>query len=439
MWIAVDDTDGPDGGCTTYTLTEVITAAQEYGLDLIGEPRLVRLDPNVPTKTRGNAALAARFGHGAGTRRRQGVLPTGTLWSFARGTPPRRAEQAGLVERAWSAVRRTSTIGTPGTDPVLVALAHRPASPLYWEAVSRWVAPESVEPILAGLGAEVRSESDRGGIVGAAAALAWPSRSVTWELIAYRPPARWGRRREVDAESVRGAQRDHASLFLCHDPRTRRLLVAPHTSCPILFGLRSRDRASLAAAAREVRSEPVERWIIFRTNQGTGDHLQPRSVLSLRPYDAGRVRGVVRGDPIRLPGGHVQLDVTGSDGGLLRCLVFEPTKTLPAIVAQLVDGDRVEVWGGRGDDPTFRVEGIRVFSRPAGVGPRRGPWCEVCSRRSHSIGRARGYRCPGCHSRFPLELAERTPGLAPPLGTHHPTASARRHLAPLGPELYAMT
>ena len=72
MWIGVDDTDGPNGGCTTHVLTELIRVAADRGFDVLGEPRLVRLNPNVPWKTRGNAALSVRVGRGVGPRARVG-------------------------------------------------------------------------------------------------------------------------------------------------------------------------------------------------------------------------------------------------------------------------------------------------------------------------------------------------------------------------------
>ena len=62
LHIGIDDTDSLDGGCTTWLITEIIAELQE--LDLIGPPRLVRLNPNVPWKTRGNGALALIFGEG---------------------------------------------------------------------------------------------------------------------------------------------------------------------------------------------------------------------------------------------------------------------------------------------------------------------------------------------------------------------------------------
>ena len=63
MYVAVDDTDSINGNCTTFLATEIIRELSS-DLDLIGNPRLVRLNPATPWKTRGNGSLVMRFGEG---------------------------------------------------------------------------------------------------------------------------------------------------------------------------------------------------------------------------------------------------------------------------------------------------------------------------------------------------------------------------------------
>ena len=61
LHIGMDDTDSVEGGCTTWLATEVIKELSDF--DLIDCPRLVRLNPNVPWKTRGNGAVSFTFGN----------------------------------------------------------------------------------------------------------------------------------------------------------------------------------------------------------------------------------------------------------------------------------------------------------------------------------------------------------------------------------------
>lgn len=435
MWIGIDDTDSVRGGCTTYALTDVVRAARALGIDPIGAPRLVRLNPNVPWKTRGNAALSARFGIGRGRRWNCGSIDGRPVWAYEGGARLTRGAEEELVDSAWRSVLSNSRLGEAGTDPALVA-SSRPLPPsLYWDAVRSIVEPADARSTLERLGATIRVHGSERGVVGAAASAAWPEAHPTWELLAYRAPEAGGRRRAVDARSVERAQRRHPDLFLCTDPATRRLLVAPHTPCPILFGLRARSRAAPLRARASIRSEAVERWMLFCTNQGTGDHLSARRVSALAPYGSGRIEGIVRTTPSTRRGGHVQFALVDGDDARLDCIAFEPTKTLPAVARSLAIGDRIRVWGGRAGDPTFRVEGIEILAHRRRASSPHPPRCTSCDRRARSLGTSRGYRCPGCHARWPPEAARRDP-IAPefPIGVYHPTPSARRHLAPLGPE-----
>jgi tRNA(Ile2)-agmatinylcytidine synthase len=434
-WVGVDDTDSPRGGCTTFALTEVIRSAARAGFDLIGDPRLVRLNPNIPFKTRGNAALAARFGHGLGPARRVGTGPDGPVRAYARGAPLDATEDDALAELAWSAVLGAARRGEPGSDPAVVVAPHRLPSRLYWSAVQRLVAVEPVAELLRDRGARTRSEGSGRGLVGAAAAIAWPGVRATWELLAYRRTERLGRPRRLAIEKLRGIEARYPELFLCSDPATRRVLIAPHTACPILFGLRGTRAERLWEAARELPAEPIERWIVYRTNQGTGDHLSRRAMASLRPYDAAVLEGQLTDGPTALRGGHVRFELRERTGATVECWAFEPTKTLPRIAQRLRPGDRLRVWGGRADDARFRLEGLDLIATVPRARDGPNPRCPRCGRRLGSAGRGRGFRCPTDGFRAPPEARGRgTPEPPPALGRYHPTPSARRHLHPRGPE-----
>ena len=435
IWVGIDDTDSPRGGCTTWVLTELLALARDEGVDLIGDPHLVRLNPNIPWKTRGNAALAARFGRGSGPRRKVGEAGGRPLWGFARGAPLLPSDERTFLERAWERVLARSQRGEPRTDPALVAVRRRLPAAVYYRAVREVVPVEEARRFLDSVGAFVRAEGDGRGVVGASAAVAWPGRRATWELIAYRPVEREGARRWVEAESVRATARRHVGLFLCHDPSTRRLLVTPHTACPNLFGLRGTDRASPLLARTDVVSEPVDRWVLFRTNQATGDHLVRRTARQMSAFGSARISARVAARPVVVRGGHVRLRLIDRERTPFEAVAFEPTKTLPRVAQLLREGDRVIVWGSRDDGPALKLEGLRVVSLAARWAPRGAPTCPTCRRTTRSLGLVRGFRCPECRRRFPPESAVRIRGVPTvALGVYHPTPSARRHLAPLGPE-----
>ena len=61
MHIGLDDTDSKKGGCTTYLAALLIEELGKFKVKFTDYPNLVRLNPNVPWKTRGNGALCLRF------------------------------------------------------------------------------------------------------------------------------------------------------------------------------------------------------------------------------------------------------------------------------------------------------------------------------------------------------------------------------------------
>src|SRR5512144_926862 len=61
MHIGLDDTDSTKGGCTTYLATLLVEKLEQLQVNFLDYPMLIRLNPNVPWKTRGNGALCIRF------------------------------------------------------------------------------------------------------------------------------------------------------------------------------------------------------------------------------------------------------------------------------------------------------------------------------------------------------------------------------------------
>ncbi|MEM2663262.1 MAG: tRNA(Ile2) 2-agmatinylcytidine synthetase TiaS, partial [Metallosphaera sp.] len=56
--IGVDDHDSPEGGCTTHFSSLLLKEFNKANVRVVGYPRLTRLNPNIPWKTRGNASVS---------------------------------------------------------------------------------------------------------------------------------------------------------------------------------------------------------------------------------------------------------------------------------------------------------------------------------------------------------------------------------------------
>ena len=61
LHIGIDDTDSTTRGCTTYVAALLVEKLLKLHASFIDYPNLIRLNPNVPWKTRGNGALCLRI------------------------------------------------------------------------------------------------------------------------------------------------------------------------------------------------------------------------------------------------------------------------------------------------------------------------------------------------------------------------------------------
>lgn len=278
------------------------------------------------------------------------------------------------------------------------------------------------------------------GVIGALAAAAffmlqqrYPAQyELTYELIAYRKRERWGTPRVIDAASVWKA--DAATYPLTWDTvdyANKNLVLAPHSPCPVLFGVRG-DRVDAIVRAYElINAEPVEREALFITNQGTDSHLIPGEEMqgTLSDYHSYRIEGTVVSEPRPIEGGHVvfQLAIARPSPKEERidCIAYEPTKQFREIVRSLRVGDEITAYGSF-KIGTLNLEKIAV--RALNMKAKRNPRCEHCGKRMKSAGRAQGYRCKRCgtyRSSQELETVERELEE----GLYEVPPAARRHIA----------
>lgn len=383
LHVGLDDTDSKKGMCTTYLAVVLMRElAGRFGGRLVGHPRLVRLNPNCPYKTRGNAALA-----------------------FDVELPEQELGRAKLF--VLSQVPAYADMKEKGTDPgVAFVTGELPEGLAEFsrEVVTRMVSMRHATSTAKKLGIEIHRFGYGRGIIGAMAAMgnSFDSGS-TYELIAYRTKEHVGTRRAMDVQSVMEMDRATSTFtFDNFDYGTGEVRIMPHTPCPVYFGIRGTDASKLEEALKLLRPvEPVETHMVFKTNQGTDAHIRRATVADVRPGTSVRVRGIVTGKPRTLRGGHVFFDV--SDGtGSIACAAYEPTKGFRSLVAELREGDAVEVYGGAKKKPrlpiTVNLEKIKVESLAEQV-RKKSPPCPECGRSMKSEGKGKGYQCPRCKFR----------------------------------------
>lgn len=435
--IGIDDTDSNKGMCTTYLMAQFMQRARASGWDVIGYPRLVRLNPNIPYKTRGNGALCVELGRGTGKPIVIGRWDDEEIQGFPKAAPGE--EQAGsgenvhqLISLACEIVEEFAELDAPGTDPGVTVFEQRPwgGNAYYRKAVQNILTMDDAEQFVRDHNGLINTFNSGRGIIGAAAACAWGPGDRTYEIISYRHPSLFGTERHIDRESVIEMDRRFPSTFNNYDQTNDHIAIVPSSPCPVLHAIRGEDPMELVEAAGMIRGEQPEGWITFVTNQGTDDHLRTKRIREIGPCQSVIAGGIVRKGPRELPGGHVVVSIDDRTG-TIDCMAYEPTKEFRRVVRQLTPDDGIIACGGIREKPfSINLEKIKIIALTERRRKVSNPVCPECGKGMKSIGTGQGYRCRKC-GRKAREGDEGVyesyePGIE--LGWYEVPVCARRHL-----------
>ncbi|CAC11685.1 conserved hypothetical protein [Thermoplasma acidophilum] len=420
MFIAIDDTDSPDRMCTTYLVLRMI---YESKLDVIGNPRLVRLNPNIRFKTRGNGAVVLHLGHGTGRSHRIGDIHGKPIMSYDReiGSP----DASDLMEIARNLVEEYSVTDYYSTHPGIVVSDHPLDRSFYRRALEEEIPVSDAEKFIKDSGASFYKLKDGHGIVGSAAALAWPSERYTYEMLAYRYPTPLAMQRDEKMMLASMADR-YEGTFNNVDLRNEYPAIFPHPKTPVIYGIRGFYQHSLLEASDAINETghiDYEGRIIFITNQGTDDHIihDPDDIEDLHSY---ALTGQVVSDPISVPGGHYFLKFSYRKR-YITAAAFEPTKEFRSIFSRLRSGDLVTFYGSYVNG-NLNVEKMIVHT-VAKIYRTENPVCNVCGVRTISKGQS-DFRCPKCGRRYRSRDFVEVPRDITP-GKYDVPVVARRHLS----------
>jgi tRNA(Ile2)-agmatinylcytidine synthase len=417
------------GGCTTYVARTIIQKiTRKY--EIIGYPRLVRLNPNIPWKTRGNGALCLHVGkYGGSTKRKIGEINNQDVFCSNTYTKDLdENEQKYLANIIKDTIDTQARIDDENTNPGYVLLLKKPDVDLYKKAVTKIVPIDVVKKFLHDQQALFEGYKNGRGLIGATAAISWEPLDRTFELIAYRPKQRWGTKRQIDIKSVQQMDINCPNTFDNYDARNNHNRIAPNSPCPILYGIRGNDVDELVIASTQVKSEPVESWLLFETNQGTDNHLQKKQIAQIHPFESVIIEGSVVVNPFTIQGGHVLFtikDITGT----ISCAAYEPTKEFRKTVRGLHVGDDVEVYGGVREHPlTINLEKFEVKNLTTLSVKTENPVCPTCNKHMKSKGVKQGYKCIKCGKTSATPIIQEKPRTIIK-GFYEVPVCARRHLS----------
>lgn len=390
MYIGIDDTDSKEGMCTTYLAKQII---DRFGCE--GYPRLIRLNPNIPYKTRGNGALNL-ISHG---------------------------DKDEIIE----IFIKYSHHGKENTNPGIVFIKKVPLSLKNFaiKALHDNIAIKEALGYIEKNRIEHFALGNKRGLIGALAAVGMELNDHTYELIAYREMLKFGKKREIDVKTVIEMDKKYyPSIFDNYDYKNKHLCIAPNSPCPVLYGIRGESPEILEKAQKMIKSEKIDKKQIFLTNQATDMHLVNKKIQEIKEFDSVIVKGKVSEIPKTIEGGHVIFKIT--DTHEIFCAAYEPTKEFRNVIRKLIVGDVVRVYGGvkYTKGLTINLEKIEILK----LAPKYTVQKEKCSCGGTLKSKGKGvYKCKKCGKKINLKKIEVKRDIKE--GFYEVPSCARRHLS----------
>ena len=383
LHIGFDDTDSINGRCTThlsYLISNMLI--RKFQVEFVDFPLLIRLNPNVPLKTRGNGAVCLRIRGRNYEKIKEEITYTIENYSeLENGANP------GVVFYEGNGIGKDlisfsgSAMDTILSKQLAIKIANK----------------NNMQFSIFGKGY---------GIVGALAATGCLLDSDhTFETIAYRSKENIGTNRKTDDFKVKKlSEQSYPYTYNNFDIKNNRILITPRGPDPVFCGIRGEDPFITTLFLKNLCiEEELDGYMIFRSNQGTNLHLvKENSGINIKPYTSGRITCQVVSTPSVINGGHVIFKIKDGFGSILPVAVYKPTG-LTKIASMLIIGDRIEVGYGAhlksNNQITLNLEYL-IIKELARVYNIRNPTCEKCSKNMKSEGKNKGYQCYICKTRI---------------------------------------
>ncbi|MEK6831257.1 MAG: DUF1743 domain-containing protein, partial [Thermoproteota archaeon] len=230
--IGFDDTDSPKGMCTTFLAYKIVDLLKKQETEFLDFPKLIRFNPNIPWKTRGNGAVSLRI---------------------------RTKNPSKIKNQIKNLVEKYSDIKN-GANPGLVFYESEEIPEQFtrfsklalWQLINRnrakkFATKNNIEFFYQGNGQ---------GLVGAIGAIGYDFQDHTLELLSYRKNSNFGKERKLSAKSVKTMQEKTLPYtFNSFDDKKERVLITPHGPDPVFYGVRGENVNSLLHATKILKTD----------------------------------------------------------------------------------------------------------------------------------------------------------------------------------------
>jgi tRNA(Ile2)-agmatinylcytidine synthase len=379
LHIGFDDTDSTNGRCTThlaYLLTDVLI--KKFKVNFIDFPLLIRLNPNIPLKTRGNGAVCLRI-----KGRKYDEIKQETLHFIENYSDLENGANPGLAF-----YEKNNIVND------LISLSKN--------AINKVLSRQLAEKIAKRNNIQYHLFGKGYGLVGALAAIGCQlNNDHTYETIAYRKKENIGTIRKIDECKVKKLDDESFPYtFNNFDYRKNRILIAPHGPDPVFCGIRGENPVITSLFVKNLQiNEELDGHMVFRSNQGTNLHLTEEQRLSkILPFTSGHINCQVITKPTIINGGHIIFYVKDDLNDILPVAVYEPTRLTKVAVLLEID-DKIEIGYGAhiksNNLKTLNLEYL-VIKELKEILYYKNPLCENCGKTTKSEGKNKGFQCARC-------------------------------------------
>ena len=418
--IAIDDTDSNDGMCTTYIMTLIIEYLKGNNFEIIDFPRLVRLNPSIPYKTRGNAALSIEIN----INEKNYTVDKNKIINF-------------IIKL----IKEKSMVSSKNTNPGSIFLEEKQYQIIkdtlknfYFKALRDIVTIKEAMSIVIEYNINHFLLKNGRGIIGSLAAAGYilisnDIKDYTYELLTYRDPNLFGSKRFFfeDTFIIFDKKTSPKTWDTIDYSKKKKLICISHSKDPVLYGIRGNDYNILNSSKNYLISEHVDKYCIFKTNQSTDEHIiYIESYSKMKNLCSYRIKGMVDNKSRTIIGGHVFIDIKDKYGVIFTCAAYEKTGNFRKIIKKLIPGDIIEVFGSFKNN-TVNLEKINIiFLNKEYI--TENPRCHICGHKMKSRGTNKGYKCKKCKIITNKKIiSEKIRDIN--IGYYEVTPDARRHLS----------
>lgn len=423
--IGLDDIDSYGGGCTTHFATFVVEKIMFLGGRVTDYPHLIRLDPDIPWRTRGNGAVAI-----------EAYIPSKKI-NFFRGWIKSYLDKYLELEDGFRIATQPGIIILDGSK-----LRRDDFEMLYIyskQALYKVISINTLEKMLHLLKDKILyifNSYGKRGLIGALAAIGnYLPVDHTYELLVYRNLFEKSKDRAI--KILPDITYEDENTFAHVDLETNKPIWSPHGPDPVVLGIRGDRITSIVSIFNKIKKHvKFDRWMIFLTNQGTDEHLSTYedSRDKLNAYSQFYGDAEIKGILLKERGGHFRVESIVNDQ-IVDLIVYEPSGRLREIIGALKPNTHIKVGGSLKYSSIEKGKLVLNIQKIYNENPvittykKINPKCPYCGSSMESLGFNKGYICKKCkyHINANIELRVEQNKWIPQIGL--PPYRSIRHLS----------